>query len=257
MAPKNNTLLPWWALLLITLVLTAGGWLMASFPWMILLAYAPLFALTNRAQNTDSVWEKLEWIWLGLTGAFLAARHFQTEFIVGAMLQAAVFTLPFVTFVWVRATLGPRVGKFLIILFWLAGEYLLLKLIPQRVVFLADSLSIQTAAVQWTIHTGYLGLSAWILISALIADQALLSLAPQRAIWIAAWVIVVAGPIIYGLALSEPGIARNTMIDWYANGPQPTNSVYLARGEWVARTAAWLTALILLFTFVRSKTGKR
>jgi len=33
--------------------------------------------------------------------------------------------------------------------------------------------------------------------------------------------------------------------------------MYLARGEFVVRTAAWLSTLILLFTFVKSQTKKR
>jgi hypothetical protein len=32
---------------------------------------------------------------------------------------------------------------------------------------------------------------------------------------------------------------------------------YLARGEFVVRTAAWLSTLILLFTFVKSQTTSR
>src|SRR5690349_21015719 len=127
MAKENSSSYPPVILCLASALLLSGGWLMASFPIFIFFGLAPLFALTDRADNTAGIWEKMEWVLIALTVAFLAVRTFDFSFTASSILYAIVFTLPFIGQVWVKQVLGNKAGKITILLFWLAIEYVLLK----------------------------------------------------------------------------------------------------------------------------------
>ncbi len=239
-------------------LLATGAWLMASFPIFIFFTLAPLFALTDRAESTSVVWEKMEWVLLALTIYFLAAHTFDFSFLISSMVYAILFTLPFIGHVWVRQTLGSRAGKITIVILWLAIEYTLLKVGLVDSIFLSDALHLQPTWVRWNIHTGYLGASLWILLANLLVYEALFSKNPARWLWVAAAAILLTGPLIYSyfFIYSSP-IAREDMVNLYSEKTMIKDVVYLARGELVVRTSAWLSTLILLFTLVKSQTIKR
>ena len=245
------------ALFMAAILLLTGGWLMTSFPIFIFFALSPLFALTDRASTTSTVWEKMEWVLLAQVISFLAARQFDFSYTVSSMAYGILFTLPFIGHVWVRQVLGNRVGKITIVLLWLALEYVLLKIRPGDCVFLADALRLQTDWMRWSIHTGYLGASRWILMTNWLVYQALLSEKPFQWHWISLMVGFLAGPMAYSYLLEGQSIGRESMMNLYSGKSIVEDVTYLARGEFVVRTAAWLSTLILLFTFVKSQTTKR
>ena len=255
MASKRN--LSPVVLLMAAIVLLAGGWLMTSFPIFIFFALSPLFALTDRASTTSTVWEKMEWVLLAQVISFLAARQFDFSYTVSSMVYGILFTLPFIGQVWVRQVLGSRVGKITIVLLWLALEYALLKVRSDDNVFLADALRLQPEWLRWNIHTGYLGASLWILMTNWLVYLSVLSEKPFQWYWIAWTVAFLAGPIAYSYFLHDQSIGRGLMMNLYSGKSIVEDVTYLARGEFVVRTAAWLSTLILLFTFVKSQTTKR
>lgn len=255
MAKKNS--LPSYALFIASSLLLSGGWLMASFPIFIFLALAPLFALTDRATDTSSVWEKMEWVLLALIIAFAAAHAFEAAFLVSSMLYAILFTMAFIGHVWVRQTLGSRAGKITILLFWLAIEYLLLKVRPSESTFLADSVRLQPDWVKWNIHTGYLGSTLWILVTNLMVYETFLSEKPFQWYWISLAVLFMLGPMAYSFTLENTPVSRAMMLGLYDGTTGIEDVAYLAQGEFIVRTAAWLSTLILLFTFVKSQTTSR
>ncbi len=238
-------------------LLLAGGWLMASFPVFIFFGLAPLFALTDRADNTTSAWEKMEWVLLALTVSFLAVHAFDFSFIVSSMVLAILFTLTFIGHVWVRQTLGNRAGKITIIFFWLAMEYIMLKTNPARATFLADAVRLQPDWTRWNMHTGFLGASCWILISNWLVYESLLSARPFQWYWIVLMVVFLAGPLAYSYFLDLTPLSREDMMDLYTDKVIVKDVTYIARGEFVVRTATWISTLILLFTLVRNQTNKR
>lgn len=245
------------ALLIAATLLLTGGWLMTSFPIFIFFALSPLFALTDRANTTTAVWEKMEWVLLAQTISFLAARSFDFSFTVSSMVYGILFTLPFIGHVWVRQVLGNRAGKITIVLLWLTLEYILLKVRPDKSVFLADALRLQPDWMRWNIHTGYLGASFWILMTNWLVYLALLSEKPFQWYWILLTVVFLGGPVTYSYFLTGQSIGREAMMNLYSGKSIMEDVTYLARGEFVVRTAAWLSMLILLFTFVKSQTTKR
>ncbi len=238
-------------------LLLSAGWLMASFPIFIFIGLAPLFALTDRATNTTVAWEKMEWALLALTISFLAARSFDFSYVVSSLVFAILFTLSLMGQVWVRQTLGNRAGKMTIIFFWLAMEYLILKTIPEKSIFLADALRLQPHWMRWNIHTGYLGASCWILISNVLVYESFLSKNPFRWYWIVLTVLFIASPVAYSYFLNQVGVSRIDMMSLYSGKSMIEDVAYLARGEFVVRTATWLSTLILLATFVRNQTTNR
>lgn len=241
-------------LFLSTALLASAAWWMASFPLLGFVAFAPIFALTDRIAETSSVWEKMEWVLLALTLSFFASHHFDTSLIAISMLEGILFTLPFVGHVWIRQTLGPKAGKITILLFWLSLEYLLLKTRPAESTYLADMLKLKNNWTQWSVNTGYLGSSLWLLLTNLFVYQATLSKTPFHWSWITAAVLALAAPLGYSFYLTDQGISREMMINLYSqNNSNGTAAAYLAQGEWIVRTAAWISTLVLLFTLVKNK----
>jgi hypothetical protein len=257
MAKEKNKLSPYLLFIIASLLLTAA-WLMKSFPVFIFAGLAPLFAITDHAQK-ENVWNKLELVGIALTISFLAGQVFEVSSLIYAMIQAIVITLGFVVFTFTRQSLGTRLGKLPLILFWLALEYSFLKLhVTDDVLFLADSLQLKTEWFQWTEKTGYIGVSFWILMANLIFYHGIFQQG-VRLPYLIAFLIVVGAPIVYSYALSvEVFIDRNMMSTFYQDKiVSSIPSFYQEKGEWIPRTAAWISVLIILFASVKNYTRKK
>lgn len=241
----------------IAAALTTGGWLMGSFPLLIFFGLAPLFILADAADSSSSILEKMELVLIALGAALIAHAVVYDTSVVVAIILAIAYTLAFVAHAWARQTLGIRTGKITLILFWLAIEYVILKLAAGRSPFLADSLALKEDWTRWTIHTGYLGSSFWILIVNFSFYMAFLFGGSLKWGWLIAGILLLGGPIVYSYTLSGPPITREMMINLYGNVSSVTDVTYLARGEWVVRTAAWISVLMLLFTLVKHQTRKK
>lgn len=256
MAKNSPKLSPLLLAVLATLLLTAG-WLMASFPLLIFFGLAPLMAVAESKDKNDSIFEKMELVLLILAVAFMARAFTHHSSVVMALVSAIGFTLAFVAHAWVRQALGIRAGKITLIIFWLAVEYVFLKVMPSGSLYLADTLSLQGDWTRWTPHTGYLGASLWILLVNACWYMAFLQETGIRWGWMVAGILLMGGPLSYSYTLAGPPITREIMINLYENLPADLDVTYLARGEWVVRTAAWLSTLILIFTFVKHQTKKK
>jgi apolipoprotein N-acyltransferase len=254
--PKKGNYSPPLLLSLATILLCLG-WLMPSFPLLIFLGLAPLFAFSDRSETNSPILERMEFVLLALGISWVAYAVVWEHSIVVALVAAIIFTLAFVAHVWVWQSFGIRTGKLTLILFWLSIEYIILKLTPENGIFLADALRLQGNWMRWTIHTGYLGGSLWILLVNWCWYQAFLQDKSIHWSWLAAGILMLFGPAAYSVILTESPITRQDMISLYRNQTAHGDVTYLARGELVVRTAAWLSTLILLFAFVKSQTKKR
>lgn len=256
MGKKTNSYSPLLLFVVATVLLTAG-WLMAPFPILIFLGLAPLFALVDKSETGGPIFEKMELVLLAFAVSLVLYAFLRNASVVMALVSAITFTLAFVAHAWVRQTLGIRTGKMTLILFWLALEYLILKLIPEKGMFLADTLSLQGDWVRWNVHTGYLGASVWVLVVNWCWYETFLH---DKAIhwgWLVAALVLWAGPATYSYVLTVSPITRQDMINLYRELPAEADVTYLARGELTVRTAAWISILILLFTLVKHQTKKR
>jgi apolipoprotein N-acyltransferase len=256
MAKKNNTTLKPWLLFLISAALLSAGWLVKSFPISIFFGIAPLFAIADQAKEGDDFWVHIEFILLALVVCFFSATTFNSSYLIVALLHAILFALAFLSYSFSYQSLGSRLGKFTIIFFWLALEYLLLKL-PwgEKSIFLADAVYLKTEWLGWSSRTGYLGTSLWILCTNLLVYIAIFK---EKINWyfVTLSIVCLTGPAIYSYSTSTMGISREQMISLYSIDKIEVSS-YFKRGELVARTAAWISVLILLIALVRNKTKKK
>ncbi|MCU0418368.1 MAG: hypothetical protein MUC38_01825 [Cyclobacteriaceae bacterium] len=257
MAKKSNS--PWgapaWAALAGVLLVLA--WLMQSFPAIVFVAYAPVFVILDKKSDQKPAWEHFEWILIPLACGFLAAGWPREGWLYLGFVQAIIGTLVFVAYSFCRESLGPRLGKATVILFWLAAEYVLVSL-PWRhhFIFLADAIALWPTWTNWTVAVGYLAISLWIWLCNLAAYEAVLTPSKMRWGWAICWLLLVSVPIGWAYAAGGQGIDRAQMIAWHTVGVPPVDR-YAHQGEVVARTAAWLSVLVLLVGFVRHKVKKK
>jgi hypothetical protein len=260
MAKKNSS--PFqnvWILFATATVLLSAGGLMKSFPILIFIGIAPLLAISDLAKDKDSPWNHLELILLALAIYLFCTRLFDTTYLILVLAQAILLTLAFAGYTFSYQSLGSRLGKFTVIFFWLALEYLMLKL-PWRndFFFLADALELQASWWKWNTELGYLAISLWVLIVNLIFYIALLKTSTINWFLVVFSILLVAGPIIYSVYyVDTPGINRDHMIALYDNGSTDISENYTNRAELVSRSAAWISVLVILLALVKNKIKKK
>lgn len=245
----------WWLFLAGTALL-AGGWWMKPFPIFMFIGFAPFFAIVDHTIEGENFWENMEVILLGLGLFLFSAFWFDLSSIVIVLVMAIIFTLPFLGFAYISENLGARTGKFIVIILWLGIEYILLKIQwPSQTIFLADAFQITHSWIRWNRETGYLGVTAWILVANWIFYAGILR---QRINWFLIFLglAIVFGPIIYSLMLDTKPMLRADMMQLYQSNTAK-DIAYAAKGELVARTCAWLSVLIVLFAGVKSSVSKK
>jgi len=261
MAKKNSHLIhnPW-SLFGLAAILLSAGWLMKPFPVLIFVGFAPLFAISDQAKDHSSPWNRFEVILLALAISFFTAQLYEVTLLVFVLAQAIVGTLTFVSYSFAYQSLGSRLGKFTIIFYWLAAEYLFLKLPwSAQTIFLADAVQLQPRWLTWTSHTGYLGASLWILCANLIFYRAFFYKKTFNLYFFITGIAMIAIPVLISYQLETTGINREQMILAYTH-TQPLNEIndsYARQGELIARTAAWVSVLIILLSIVKNKTRKK
>lgn len=232
------------------------AWMMPSFPLLAFIGFAPFIAIAVNNRKEKSIWSSLELVLLGLSIAFFAGSLFEFSLLTSILAQAILYTLAFLGYTFVRKNLGSGVSIITLPIFWLAIEYFLLKWFPFPVNFLADLFLLKTEWTRWNSATGYLGASLWVLTSNTLLYQAVLTEKKVNQVFVVLFFLVVAGPILYSYTLSDDFISREEMLRLYTL-PTHDLSNYSLRGEFIPRTAAWVSVLILLFTFVKRKTTKK
>lgn len=230
---------------------------MKSFPLLIFAGLAPFFAIADEGKDNERFWNLSELILGGLSISLFAAHLFEVKFLVVSISQAIALTLAFVGYSFAYQSLGSRLGKFTIIIFWLGIEYVLVKL-PYRntVLFLADALQLQSDWQSWNQYTGYLGSSLWILIVNLFLYLALLKGDKINWFHFALAILLLAGPISFSYFNEGNALTRVEMNDLYGGNITTLDKEYVEHGELIPRTAAWVTVLILLLSLIKSKTKK-
>lgn len=249
-----------------TIYLFAGGtilfslaWMMPTFPLLAFIGFAPFIAIAVNNRKEKSIWGSLELILLGLSISFFAGTFFSFHLLAFILVQSIFFTLSFLGYTFVRKTLGSQVSIITLPLFWLTAEYVLLKWSPFPVNFLADLFFLKPGWTAWNQATGYLGASLWVLTCNILLFQAVLTEKKVNWMFIGLFILSVAGPIIYSYYAASNGaqvVTREEMMQLYSPLPAVNND-YSLNGEFIPRTAAWVSVLILLFTLVKRKTAKK
>lgn len=256
MAKKNKAVLNPWSLFALSVLLLSGGWLMKPFPVLIFVGIAPLFAIMDYSKDSKNPWNRFELILLALSISLFSAKFFDFHSIIFVLIQAIIFTLAFIGYSFAYQNLGSRLGKFTVIFFWLGLEFIILNL-PwyNQSVFLADSLSLVPNWIHWTYHTGYLGASLWILSVNLVFYLSFFQKGILNPYLFILAILLIAIPIGLSYKMEDLGVNRAQMISLYSNESNILHAKSV--GELVARTASWISVLIVLLTFVKNKTKKK
>lgn len=128
-----------------------------------------------------------------------------------------------------------RLGKLPLILFWLAIEYIAYSVGENF--SLGNAIIEKINFIRWEKYTGLSGVSLWILFVNLSVYYSDLWRGVKWGYAVAA-VIVFVGPILYSYTL-------------------PSEPVVEGGNEWVARTAAWISVLVLLSAIVKEFIRKK
>lgn len=250
---KSSTLKPW-VLFIISALLLSAGWLMKSFPVFILFGIAPLFAIVDHVKKDDAFWTNIEFILIALFGGYFAAYQFDSKHLVAAIVHAIIFTFAFLGYSYAHQQLGDRLGKFTILFFWMALEYILLKLQwRSNIIFLADSFKLKHTWLHWNFHAGYLAVTLWILLCNLLVYVAVFRSGLNIGWMIAALLLMVVPPMYSHFFIPSAGVNKLQMLTLYGMN-KPNDGRYARVGELAARTATWVSLLILLLSFVKNKT---
>lgn len=245
-----------------TLLFVAGtlllsmAWLMQSLPLFAFLGLAPFMAMVSGKKKETSAWNSLELVLAGLSVSFFCASFFALDRLVVVIFQAIAFSLPFLG-VSFRRSLGQGTGLLAIILFWLAFEYIGLKIAPEYTIFLSDLLRLKPEWVRWNVFTGYLGASLWILLCNALLFKAWLAEGKFNWLFLFLFVIMVIAPIAYSYTLADSTLDKAQMIRLYQNDTKGLSPSYIRNSEWIPRTAAWVSVLMLLYSFVKKKITSR
>lgn len=258
MAKKSSTIWNPWSLFALASILLAAGWLMKSFPALLFVGVAPLFAISDYANTSKNPWNRFELILLALALSLFAATLFNLNLLVLVLAQAIVLTLTFVGYSFAYQNLGSRLGKFTIIFFWLGVEYLFLALPwKEKTIFLADALSLYPDWTKWTQHVGYLGISLWILIVNLVFYLSFFQAKSFRVYLFILAIILIVLPALLSYQLDTPGVNRLQMISQYTHESNILGAQNVRQGEVVAKTSAWVSLLVILLAFVKYQTQKK
>jgi hypothetical protein len=70
-------------------------------------------------------------------------------------------------------------------------------------------------------------------------------------------ILMIATPIMISYQIEPKGISREEMLTLYSLDTMESGDLYTKRGELIARTAAWISVLIVLLSVVKNQTRKK
>lgn len=250
-----------WILTISAGLLLSGAYWFEKWPLLAFIALIPCFAIADHPKAAEKLIEHTELLLIIFGIAVFVGFQFDFGAIFSVVGLAFLYSLPFILFVLSRVGGGSLTINFLIVIYWLAIEYLILKGLSvfhidpgTRPVFIGDFMLYRPEWLSWNLQTGYLSVSMWILISNWIG-YVLIS-KPFRWMVLALMLLIIISPIVYSFFAGGMGITRTDMLMLYSTDTTGV-SAYSQYGEWIGRTSAWVSVLVLLFSMVRHKTKKK
>ncbi|MEQ8926965.1 MAG: hypothetical protein RLO81_14185 [Fulvivirga sp.] len=242
--------------LLSLVILLAGQF--AGLPLLFLICMVPLFLIYLKKNESS------EWI-VSLTIVLLIGNSIlgfvQDAWNLGIILYPLVLGITLYLNLITRKVLRGAMRSVIVVAFWLSAHYIVLKLNPSWALFFSFQ-SLAGDFTQWTDATGLMGITAWVVISNIIISKSLYTpdtkslIRFSPSVLIALLIILI--PAFISLFMSaKPSVGFTDMIQLYSGYSVDTiDSIYAQRGEWLARTSAWLSVLVLIYSLVKLKTTK-
>ena len=169
---------------------------------------------------------------------------------------SAAITCAFITFSFTDKHARNRLGFYTIPIYWLAIEFLMYQVHPQFSRFMLGSVfSEQPAFISWDVHTGFMGVSLWILMSNITLFYALLkdkALTHGNISWpgLILAITIIAVPTL--LINDTTAITQPDLLNAEAHAAKQASG----NGEYIGKTAVWVSILLLLYSFVKKEVNK-
>lgn len=232
-------------------LLVAFAW--RDFPVFIFFCFAPVFALMDhRSGIKDSYLAFLAAIVTALFFAYIMDQERLLSWVIYFMGIAVIL----VFYMAMQQFTDNRLNKFALVFFILGMEYVLLRFGANKdPAFLADLLGNKTSWTRWNIFTGYAGVTLWILLVNLLFYNAVLKGEKIRWRQLALCLLLIVGPVVYSLSLTNNALTKGDVVRFYQTSISD-RSTYQQYGEFISRTGAWVSVLIIIFTLIKGKTKK-
>ncbi|MEM9390107.1 MAG: hypothetical protein AAGA02_06510 [Bacteroidota bacterium] len=153
-----------------------------------------------------------------------------------------------------------KLGVFTLLLFWLGFDYLILKVLPTASNAFLSTFFDGYKIVGWSRKTGYFGITAWIIIANILFYYVFLwrdALLKNKIRWLSLIysILLIVIPVAIGLFIA-PELTPVTLAELntvYAGNSSVTDLNYSENGEWLGRTAAWVSIMILVYAVIKGK----
>lgn len=245
-------------LLLISSVLLYAASFLPGLSILLLLFLVPLIAVL------DEIHRKVSLYWLSafyltlVLGGIVGLLFNDQSFDVGLILYPAGLTISIAFAIYVSNILKGSIKTTALISFWLGYNYLILKIMPEWSVHYVFN-NLYNDSLLWTSATGFLGVAFWALISNIILSKRLVlssSKLIDKPLLLVFNLLLISIPFWIGnlISIANEPIDQTGMFFLYSQGEASED--YLLRGEWIARTCAWLAVLLSTYGIVKRKTVK-
>lgn len=220
----------------------------------IFIAIAPAFALLDVRTDVKNIYGLFSGLFV-FAAITLLMREISPA--TGTVFYVLVVMSVFVFYMLMQHKTSNRFNKLSLTILLIGVEYLLLKLSSRSwVTFLADAIQEKTSWTRWNIYTGYLGSTAWILWVNLMFYEAVFKKEKINWFLVILAIAAILLPVLYSFDLTNNGVTKEQVLRFYRGDDSGLNEPYIMYGELISRTGAWLSILIIIFTFVRAKTKK-
>ncbi|MEX2336287.1 MAG: hypothetical protein WD555_03350 [Fulvivirga sp.] len=242
-------------------IFLAMGKMSGEFPLFVFLGIAPLFSLFYNQQKEGSAKRPLIIkIFIVLLFAFLCwnLTYSGLSFIdwLLPIVYSLAIALSFVFYSFTDKYAKSRLGFLTFVIYWLAIEFLMLQVCPEfSRFFLATAFNEHSSLISWNIHTGFMGVSLWILLvnilfyHAIFKDDAIFN---GNIKWrkMAFTLVIICVPFFFNTG--GDAIIRQDLLQ----GLPAMEKQISGSGEYIGKTATWVSILLLLYSFVKREIKK-
>ncbi|HMP99899.1 MAG TPA: hypothetical protein PKC24_08975 [Cyclobacteriaceae bacterium] len=250
MKVKNNKYYP-------ALVAAGTALLIIAAPWLayiVFLVPAGLLILLSSDEHMggNKLLLKSAYVLTALLAGFGISALINNGNMAAALASALTVSLAGITYLFFIKYNKNKLGQFTFLIFYLGFQYLQIKFFaPLHPVFLADAFQ---SSFGWTHYTGYLGIEVWIIWIGLNLYTAFFRVERIVIPSLIFAALIFLGGILIADEMQQNAIGKIQMLELYSTGS--ASKRYQENAEWLARTAAWVSALMIVLTFVSFKTKK-
>lgn len=171
------------------------------------------------------------------------------------MLYAVAMSLSLIIFSFTDRYAKNRIGLFTIIIYWLAFEFIMLEIDNRYAIYLLGNIfGSQPELMSWNAYTGLIGASMWILTINILIYYAVFRknrFLDKRIHWPGLLLTITLIVLSLLIQPDTPAIEAHDLIQGNSALKQRAGN-----GEYIGKTAVWVSALLILYGFVKREINR-